>query len=143
MNPPLQGRIITDRQREIVRIAREQSIRRAADHFGLSYGRVRQLVRIIAQRELDLAVTGVEERLPIAQRRIEFTSMPTRARNALTRAGYVTCGEVLALAAADVLDVENASKATLSDVEAYLGVTLPGPRRSRLKQARPTADSGE
>lgn len=125
---PLEGWSITNRQRAIVKAAADTSISATAKEYGVSYGRVRDLVRLVAQREEGLAITVEEEKLPIEQRRIQFTTMPTRARNALTRAGYKTCGDVMGAPAAEVLAIYNLAKVTLCEIEAYLGVTLSGDR---------------
>lgn len=112
---------VNDHQRKVAAAAATGTLSSVAASFGISRSRVRSIALAVKERDAEASNVAEEEQLPLDQRRIVFTSMPTRIRNALLAEGYNTCGEVQQLSVVDVLRLPNVGRRSLRDLQNYLG----------------------
>ena len=88
--------------------------------FGITGHRVSMIKERVAEYRRWLDDCETEARRPRGERRVEFTTMSTRTRNAFRRANVVTVGQLAALSTAEMMDMEGAGKVSVAEVQAYL-----------------------
>lgn len=83
-----------------------------------------------------LRIVAEEERLPLADRRIAFTSLPKRVRNAFHPSNtsphtYTRIGDLLNLRREELLRIPYMGIRSVSEIETYIGKKLPTGKEHR------------